>query len=425
MADTPDALVTQEGGDPKAQLFEYARQQNLPLRFHWDLTWRCDHKCVHCYLTERRHQELTYDECVALLDDLATNGVMFLLISGGDLFLRPDAVDILRAARERRFDVKIITHGNHITEAVADALAEMAISTVALSLYSTEGKEHEAVTRIRESHRKTVAAARMLRARGVEVELKTPVMVHNRVGWADVGELADEIGASWVVDPHIQPDDQLDFGLCGINLPHSERILTIMRDFERKGYPIVPLDALHQLPSEAFTCGAGRSSGHISPDGTLTPCVNWRRPLGSLREQGLGELWNDNAELEPVREVRRASYLVDCEGCTFHGVCGYCPGFSEAETGDAGRRSAYVCERTHLSMAALEYYNRLKAQGVPVPHPSDPAAIARMFETGSTFAERQWAARQSKMSRQADALTPRMDGPLVQIGEPSDRAAEL
>ena len=26
----------------------------IPFTVHWDLTWRCDHKCVHCYLTDQK-----------------------------------------------------------------------------------------------------------------------------------------------------------------------------------------------------------------------------------------------------------------------------------------------------------------------------------------------------------------------------------
>lgn len=117
-------------------LLQDAMAEAIPLSVHWDLTWRCDHKCVHCYLTERRQPELSLDECVAVLDQLAEAGTLMLLISGGDPFLRPDAVDFLRAARARTFDVRINSHGNHIDAGIADALAEIGISRVALSVYS-------------------------------------------------------------------------------------------------------------------------------------------------------------------------------------------------------------------------------------------------------------------------------------------------
>jgi hypothetical protein len=117
------------------------------------------------------------------------------------------------------------------------------------------------------------------------------------------------------------------------------------------------------------------------------------------------------------RAIRRASYLKDCDGCTFHGKCGYCPGISHAETGDAGSRSPYVCERTHLTMAALEYVNVCREEGLPVPIAGTPEADALFEQYGPSFAERQLAARRAGFTRQADALRERSTG-LVQIEDP-------
>jgi MoaA/NifB/PqqE/SkfB family radical SAM enzyme len=117
--------------------FESALDQAIPLSMQWDLTWRCDHKCVHCYLTDRHQDELTLDECKDILDQLAKAGTMMLLLSGGDLFLRPDALQIIREARMRSFDVKINTHGNHIDQALAIELAQLKLSQVSLSVYSS------------------------------------------------------------------------------------------------------------------------------------------------------------------------------------------------------------------------------------------------------------------------------------------------
>ena len=87
-------------------------------------------------------------EAEALFDELAKAGTLTLLFSGGDIFVRPDAMDIIAAARARRFDVRINTHGNHITEDIADQLADLGVMRVGISVYSLDPKEHEAVTLI-------------------------------------------------------------------------------------------------------------------------------------------------------------------------------------------------------------------------------------------------------------------------------------
>ena len=100
-------------------------------------------------------------------------GTLSLLISGGDPFLRPDGIDIIRAARERHFDVRINTHGNFIDDELADTLAEIGIAKVSISVYSANPEHHDAVTLIPGSHSKSIAAGRRLVARGVAVNFKT------------------------------------------------------------------------------------------------------------------------------------------------------------------------------------------------------------------------------------------------------------
>lgn len=404
---------SQQAPDLLAQVFEQA----MPLSMHWDLTWRCDHKCVHCYLTDRRQDELSYEEAEQVLDQFAQAGVMMLLISGGDPFLRPDGAAIIKMAREKGFDIRINTHGNFIDDELADLLAEIKISRVNISVYSDDPAEHEAVTLIPGSLEKSLAAAKRLVKRGVKVNFKTPVMVHNRQGWHKVEALAKEIGATWEVDGNIIPDDESDFALCNVGLEPSERVLATLAAMvpHRKSAPNIR--DLPVTPSERRTCSAGTVSGFMSPDGRIFPCTNWRDPMGSIREERFENIWKHSEAAQKQRKIRRASYLKDCQGCSFHHQCNYCPGISFAETGDAGRRSAYVCERTHITMSAIEHIGRLNEQGAEVPKPGSPEAL-QLFNQAPTFAEKQWAARSAGLSRPSDQLKPAPKGSLIQIGEP-------
>ena len=406
---------------PSSDLLDQVFEQAMPLSMHWDLTWRCDHKCVHCYLTDRRQDELSFEEAEQALDQFAEAGVMMLLISGGDPFLRPDGAEIIKMAREKGFDIRINTHGNFIDDKVADLLAEIKVSRVNISVYSDDPAEHEAVTLIKGSLEKSLAAAERLVARGVTVNFKTPVMVHNRRGWHRVEELAEQIGASWEVDGNIIPDDESDFALCNVGLEPSERILATLAAMVPHRASAPNIRDLPVTPSERRTCSAGTVSGFMSPDGRIFPCTNWRDSMGSIREDSFKNIWKYSSAAKRQRKIRRASYLKDCQGCSFHHQCNYCPGISFAETGDAGRRSAYVCERTHITMSAIEHIGRLNAKGADVPLPGTPEAL-KLFNQAPTFAEKQWAARSAGLSRPSDKLRPAPTGSLIQIGEPRSKA---
>ena len=87
-----------------------AVRHGIPLGVQLDLTYRCNERCVHCYLDHDDHGELSLAEILGLLDQLADAGVFFLTISGGEIFLRPDLFDILAHARRLLFAVKIKTN---------------------------------------------------------------------------------------------------------------------------------------------------------------------------------------------------------------------------------------------------------------------------------------------------------------------------
>src|SRR5215813_6510192 len=100
-----------------------ALRLGIPLGAQLDLTYRCNERCVHCYLDHDDHGEMTLAEIKDLLDQLADAGVFLLTISGGEIFLRPDLFEILEHARKLLFSVKIKTNGILIRESQARQLA--------------------------------------------------------------------------------------------------------------------------------------------------------------------------------------------------------------------------------------------------------------------------------------------------------------
>ena len=65
-----------------------ALKLGIPLGVQLDVTYRCNERCVHCYLDHDDHGEMTTAEIKDLLDQMADAGVFFLILSGGEIFLR-------------------------------------------------------------------------------------------------------------------------------------------------------------------------------------------------------------------------------------------------------------------------------------------------------------------------------------------------
>lgn len=345
----------------------HALEHTIPLATHIDLTYRCDLACIHCYLEERVKHELSYPELVRVFDDLQALGGMILLLSGGDIFLRPDALDILRAACERRFYVHIITHAGHITAPIADALADMGVAEVKVSIYSSRPEVHDAITRLPGSLHKSLRAIELLRQRGVRVEMKCPVFADNRGAHLEIPTLAAKYDCTYVLDHQIRAaQGQAAQGQHAGNLPpqglhgacHDLRGLNMstrdQAEVVRAKYPDAEgLDDLRTYDPTTRPCNAGRTALYIDPEGQVFPCLEWEEPCGDLRNASLTEIWTQAPVFQRARTLKRADYQ-GCSSCENFDFCIICPGQSHRESGRVEGVSPTTCRTSTATRVAFD-----------------------------------------------------------------------
>src|ERR1700691_6253354 len=113
-----------------------ALEKVVPLSVQLDLTYRCNERCIHCYLDHDDHGEMTTAEIKDLLDQMAAAGVFYLTISGGEILMRRDFFEILEHARARTFCIKLKTNGVLIREKEAERIKALGVESVQTSIYS-------------------------------------------------------------------------------------------------------------------------------------------------------------------------------------------------------------------------------------------------------------------------------------------------
>ncbi|MBI2914257.1 MAG: radical SAM protein, partial [Chloroflexi bacterium] len=80
----------------------------------WNVTRRCNLFCMHCYAESRDRDypgELTTEEGLALLDDLAALGAPTVLFSGGEPLTRPDLFQLVAHANVAGLRCVLSTNG--------------------------------------------------------------------------------------------------------------------------------------------------------------------------------------------------------------------------------------------------------------------------------------------------------------------------
>ena len=148
-----------------------------------ELTYRCVERCIHCYIDDAPKfcaaDELTTDEWKNILRQLRELGCVRILLTGGEVLLRPDLCDIAEYATDLGLIVNIFTTGIGLTDEILDRLRATRVNTVSVSLYSGIAAEHDKITGLKGSFDKTLKAVLMLKAAGINTFIKGVAIKQN------------------------------------------------------------------------------------------------------------------------------------------------------------------------------------------------------------------------------------------------------
>jgi len=334
-----------------------------PYVISWNLTYRCNLACEHCYLdaggkpevhTESfaDRSELSTEECLRVVDEVASFAPDCLLIlTGGEPLLRRDIVEIIRYAAAKDLWVVVGTNGVKITQNLAEILCREGVRGLSLSLDALDERRHDVFRRVRGAWRNTVEGAKILGRVGLPFIVQTTVARHNVGELAAIADFAhDELGAKvWNLyflvptgrGAHVSDLDdaaydrvltqlfELQRGFAGRMLvnakcaPHYVRV-------QRENDPASPF--LKSYAGGAGGCPAGTHYLGIRPNGDVTPCPYLPLFGGNLKTTGLGDIWRESDLFVRIRERTRLGGR--CGPCEFNAACGGCRARAFGMTGD-------------------------------------------------------------------------------------------
>jgi radical SAM protein with 4Fe4S-binding SPASM domain len=351
-----------------------------PYVISWNLTYRCNLACEHCYLdaggtplvaTENfaDRSELGTEECFRVIDDIAAFAPECLtILTGGEPLLRRDILDIVRRAAERGLWVVVGTNGVRITENVAARLAEAGAQGLSLSLDALDPDRHDRFRKVRGAWRNTVDGAKILNRTGLPFIVQTTAGSHNRGELEAIADFAHERLAAkvwnlyflvptgrgqFVSDMTPQEYDEVLASLYWIQRKYERRMLvnakcaphyikTVLEHAgERTASPADGESARGPWPGPspirtysggAGGCPAGTHYMGIRPNGDVTPCPYLPVFAGSLRNARLADLWTVSDVFMGIR--RRSSLGGRCGECEMNAHCGGCRARAYGMTGD-------------------------------------------------------------------------------------------
>ncbi|EDM78156.1 heme biosynthesis protein [Plesiocystis pacifica SIR-1] len=354
----------------------------------WEFTLACDHRCLHCgpRAGEARPNELTTDEALQLVDELAEAGVGEVVLIGGEAYLRNDFLLVIRRIRERGMTCTMTTGGLGLTKTRAEAMVEAGIQSVSVSIDGLEAA-HDKLRNRPGSWEHAFEALRNLRNAGSRVAVNSQINQINLGDHIHLLELiADEGVHSWqlqITVAHGNAADNADIILQPyMFLELFDQLDAIIdRAFERR-VRIWPANNLgyfgpfeHKLRKSQKAhyrgCSAGRSTIGIESDGNIKNCPSLGGPAnigGSWREHGLAKIWKEAAEITYIRRRTVDDLWGYCRECYYAETCmSGCTAANEPLLGRPGNNP--FCHHRALEMDRMGMRERIEpfipAKGVP------------------------------------------------------------
>ncbi len=358
-AEDPCPPLPQEYGPLVAELQSRAAERRQPINGAFELTERCNLACTMCYVRQPSGHaayhaaELSPAQWLDLARAAIDHGMLFLLLTGGEVFLRPDFFDIYTPLARLGLVLTLFSNGTLITEAIAARLAEAPPSRTEITLYGATAETHEAVTGVPGSYTRAMRGIEALVRHGVPLGLKSTLTRRNVGELEAMRQLAHGLGLSFTAGHLLfgrRDGAPPSLGDCRLSAAQCVKLeaTDLVADDERVDV------ALHRESlgnNGIFYCYAGKATFRVNSCGEMSPCVHLVQPAARPLSMGFTAAWE-----EVQRFVDDASSLSSpCLTCDVRGYCARCPAWSARETGTLTEPIPYLCT---IARARQERYER-------------------------------------------------------------------
>lgn len=333
----------------------------------WSMTGRCNYRCRHCFMDapEGALGEISHEEAIALIDQMADCGVLSVDITGGEPLVRKDFWQLVDYLHQHRIDIRTVySNGWLLTDDVLDAFEARGMKPEISISFDGVGW-HDWMRGVEGAEQAALNAFERCAKRGFSVNAEICVHKGNKVTLRETVQKLTNMGVTTLRFGSISQTDLWKKNSCGNDMTEGEYLdamLDYIPRFFEDGMPVELLIGgvvfLHKDSTEyhvvaerydgtedcldCHLCGAVRSSCYITPEGRLLPCM----PMTACKEQeqfarfqdiGLRQGLSDSYYMQFVDKRVKDLLAVNekCGACPYRLKCGGgCRAAALMQTGD-------------------------------------------------------------------------------------------
>ncbi len=307
--------------------YNFDRFYSFPVEVKWDITYKCNLKCLHCYSSSGEHGEygLSLERCKKIIDILAKYGVFRIQILGGEPFCRKDIFEIIKYVKDHGLGVIINTNGTLIDEDVAQKIKQLKVNYVQVGLDGI-GKVHDEFRGKKGCYKMAVKGITALVQNQIPTGVVSVVTKTNTNDLNALVYLCADMGVDSIqflslmcsgrgTNLHDRMLEYDDYIAC------SKSLMTLKRSFpdlliDAPGLGMDAADEIflnkHKSTGDFFVrhgCKAGVYSVQLDPQGNIGICLQSDKKFGNLLEDDINDI------LERVFAYKKESTPLQCKNC--------------------------------------------------------------------------------------------------------------
>lgn len=313
----------------RQRIHKSAEERKLPLRVMFELTYRCNFFCRHCYVPSSYKEksgkgELKTQAIFSLLNQLKDMGCFYLGFTGGEPFIRGDIMEILWYAKRCGFALIIYTNGSLINGKIAGQLARLRPNKVDITIPAMSKAAFERISGVPGSRDRVFRAIDLLHKKGVNLGFKTCVLKENAEEVKGIQAFASSLGARHRLDDMLCPrlDGSKEPYRYRGEMTDGRRQRTEVR--RKREFIDCDLEGNRQTPASGrlFKCGVGVSQAAITPSGELKLCLMIDYPKYEALKNSLQAAWQ---KLRTSVKTIKPDKNYRCNRCELEPYCKWCP----------------------------------------------------------------------------------------------------
>ncbi len=303
----------------------------------WEITLSCNINCLHCGSSANVHKrpnELTTQEALSLIEQLADLKCKRVILSGGEPFMRKDWSILAQRLVDLGVKCDIISNGTIINDDIIDILERIGVNYLMFSLDGATAKTHDYIRGKEGVFNHLMEVIDKLKKRNFFVANVTTVHKGN------IGEL-DDI-KKLVLDKHVDVWQLQTANIRGrmpkewaLNADDYYNLAKYIAENRQRYKGLLYISEADCIgyyskltPDMGLTnwrgCNAGINTIGIESDGTIIGCLSMQEDIereGNIREKSLKEIWNNPDNFKYNRRFDLSQLGGICADCKYGGIC--------------------------------------------------------------------------------------------------------